>query len=119
VVSPLEGKENELSEVNAAGGRVIVNEFVDLSSKREGRDDWMGKLEATSGAEVRGSSFLSEVSSLPSSISLRDEERGVHKPNEGVLAPGELLLGESFFAVAAAVSVATAVLSFGPRFRGR
>jgi hypothetical protein len=146
VVSPLEGNEKDVNEENAAGGRVIVNEFVDLSSKREGKDDWIGRLEATSVDEARGPSFLfsialskrpklgktlsksslSETSSLPSSINLRDEERGVHRPNEGVLVLGELLRGVvSPFAVvfsvidAAAAAVAAAVLSLGTRFKGR
>jgi hypothetical protein len=150
VVSPLEGNEKDVNEENAAGGRVIVNEFVDLSSKREGKDDWIGRLEATSVDEARGPSFLfsialskrpklgktlsksslSETSSLPSSINLRDEERGVHRPNEGVLVLGELLRGVvSPFAVvfsvidaaaaAVAAAAAAAVLSLGTRFKGR
>jgi hypothetical protein len=55
-------------------------------------------------------SSLSEASSLPSSISLRDEGPGVHKPNEGLLVLGELLLEP--------VSPA-AVVRDGPRPRGR
>jgi hypothetical protein len=144
VVSPLEGNENEVNDENAAGGKVIVNKLVDLSSKREGKDDWTGRLEATSVVEDKGSFFLfsivlskrpklgktlsksslSEASSLPSSINLRDEERGVHKPNEGVLPLGELLRGvvspfAAVFSVDAAAATAAAVLSLGTRFRGR
>lgn len=66
-------------------------------------------------------SSLSEASSLPSSISLRDEERGVHKPNEGVPVLGELLLGvvSPFAVFFSVVAAAAAVLSLGTRFRGR
>lgn len=130
VVSPLGGNENELSEVMAAGGKLIDNEFVELSSKREEKDDCVDEFEVDMAAEAWASpllssgiplkrlklgsteskSSLSEASSLPSSISLRDEGPGVHRPNEDVLALGELLLEPDS---------PVAVVRAGPRFSGR
>lgn len=130
VVSPLGGNENEVSEVMAAGGKLIDNEFVELSSKREEKDDCVDEFEVDMAAEAWASpllssgiplkrlklgsteskSSLSEASSLPSSISLRDEGPGVHRPNEDVLALGELLLEPDS---------PVAVVRAGPRFSGR